>query len=83
MSIRKSALSALLLLPFATTPIVADDIEIVVAGQTKPPPEVRPYQKAITKDGIIYGLTRNDDANGTFVDFTMVTSSDGGQTWSS
>lgn len=58
-----------------------DNIETVITGQLAPN-VVNPYDKVMERDGVRYGLKRNDDGNGTFVNFTMITSTDNGASWS-
>tara|TARA_B110000902_G_scaffold267086_1_gene358107 strand:+ start:7059 stop:9668 length:2610 start_codon:yes stop_codon:yes gene_type:complete len=58
-----------------------DVIETVVTGKVKPA-VVTPYIKKFTVGQTIYGFNRNEDSNGAFVNFTVITSTDNEVTWS-
>lgn len=58
-----------------------DIIETVVTGKVKPA-VVTPYIKKFTDGQTIYGFNRNEDSNGAFVNFTVITSTDNEVTWS-
>ncbi|MFT4924413.1 MAG: hypothetical protein ACI8WB_000491 [Phenylobacterium sp.] len=72
---KMAGLLAICLSALLCWPVFADDLDIIITGDYAPN-VVNPYDKSMTKDGIVYGLKRNDDANGTFISFTMITKAD-------